>query len=174
MWSSCFCSKLIQNFSNYLKHLPEVSVDTRFSSIMLEKCLVLLEKCSVWLENFFKINARDRSVIARNFPMLEMLDHFFARDRSDRKFKIKYCARDRSDRKFQCSKCSRSMFLQLGLNSKSKQRDVLLRLVHIRPGLKSSRDSNSFMSDFLSNMIRLFSEGYTLFTRQKTLHYFLV
>ena len=45
----------------------------------------------------------------------------------------------------------------------SKQRDVLLRLVHVRPGLKSSRDSNSFMSDFLSNMIRLFSEGYTLF-----------
>ena len=87
-----------------------VGVDSRFSSIMLEKCLVSLEKYLVLLENFFKAYARDRSVIARNFLMLEMLDHFSARDRSDRKFKIKNCARDRSDRKFQCSKCSRSMF----------------------------------------------------------------
>ena len=63
---------------------------------MLEKCLVSLEKCSVLLENFFEIYARDRSVIARNFLMLEMLDHFSARDRSDRKFKIKNCAQDRS------------------------------------------------------------------------------
>ena len=49
--------------------------------------------------------------------MLKMLDHFSARDRSDRKFKFKNCALDRSDRKFQCSKCSRSMYLPLGLNS---------------------------------------------------------
>ena len=82
-----------------------------------EKYLVLLEKCSELLEFLFKTYARNRSVIARNFLMLEMLDHFSARDRSDRKFKIKNCARDRSDRKFQCSKCSRSMFLPLGLNS---------------------------------------------------------
>ena len=113
MWFSYFCPKLIQN----LKHFIKVGVDIRFRSIMLEKCLVSLEKCSVLLEKCFKNYARDRSVIARNFLMLEMLDHFSARDRSDRKFKIKNCARDRSDRKFQCSKCSRSMFLPLGLNS---------------------------------------------------------
>ena len=117
MGFSYFCSQLLQNYSNYLKYFIEVGVDSRFSSIMLEKCLVSLEKCSVLLENFFEIYARDRSVIARNFLMLEMLDHFSARDRSDRKFKIKNYARDRSDRKFQCSKCSRSMFLPLGLNS---------------------------------------------------------
>ena len=117
MWFSYFCSKLRQKYSNYLKHFIEVGVDSRFSSIMLEKCLVSLEKCSILLEIFFKTYARDRSVIARNFLMLEMLDHFSPRDRSDRKFKIKNCARDRSDRKFQCSKCSRSMFLPLGLNS---------------------------------------------------------
>ena len=98
----------------------KVGVDCRFSSTMLEKCLVSLENCSILLQIFFKIYARDRSVIARNFLMLEMLDHFSARDRSDRKFKIKNCARDRSDRKFQCSKCSRSMFLPLGLNSNPK------------------------------------------------------
>ena len=120
MWFSYYCSKLLQNYSKYLKYFIEVGVDSRFSSIMLEKCLVLLEKCSVLLENFFKTYARDRSVIARHFDMLEMLDHFSARDRSDRKFKIKNCARDRSDRKFQCSKCSRSMFLPLGLNSKTQ------------------------------------------------------
>ena len=105
------------NIFKLMKYLQEVSVDSRLSSIMLGKCLVSLEKCSVLLEKFFKTYARDRSVIARNFAMLEMLDHFSARDRSDRKFKIKNCARDRSDRKFQCSKCSRSMFLPLGLNS---------------------------------------------------------
>ena len=105
------------NIFKLMKYLQEVSVDSRFSSIMLGKCLVSLEKCSVLLENFFKTYARDRSVIAQNFLMLDMLDHFSARDRSDRKFKIKNCARDRSDRKFQCSKCSRSMFLPLGLNS---------------------------------------------------------
>ena len=55
---------------------------------MLIKCMVLLEKCLVWLENVFKNRARDRSVIARNFGMLEMLDHFSARDRSDRKFQL--------------------------------------------------------------------------------------
>ena len=118
MWFLYFCSKLIRNYSNYLKYFVEDGVDNRFSSIVLEKCLVSLEKCSVLLEIFFKIYARDRSVIDRNFAMLQMLDHFCARDRSDRKFKIKNCARDRSDRKFQCSKCSRSMFLPLGLNSK--------------------------------------------------------
>ena len=59
----------------------------RFSSFMLGKCLVLLE-------NLFKTYAQDRSVIARNFPML---DHFSAGDRLDRKFKIKNFARDRSD-----------------------------------------------------------------------------
>ena len=113
------------NIFKLMKYLQEVSVNSRLSSIMLgkclvslEKCSVLLEKCSVLLENFFKTFTRDRSVIARHFAMLEMLDHFSARDRSDRKFKIKNCARDRSDRKFQCSKCSRSMFLPLGLNSK--------------------------------------------------------
>ena len=105
------------NIFKLMKYLQEVSVDSRFSSITLGKCLVSLEKCSVLLENFFKTYARDRSVIARNFPMLEMLDHFSARDCSDRKFKIKNCARDRSDRNFQCSKCSRSMILPLGLNS---------------------------------------------------------
>ena len=45
----------------------------RFSSFMLGKCLVLLE-------NLFKTYAWDRSVIARNFLML---DHFSAGDRSD-------------------------------------------------------------------------------------------
>ena len=44
--------------------------------VLLEKWLVLLKKCSVLLENFFKTYARDRLVIARNFHMLEMLDHF--------------------------------------------------------------------------------------------------
>ena len=123
--------KLVQKFSNQLKYLPKVGVVSRFSSIMLEICLILLEKCSVLLkkcsvllENFFKTYARDRSVIARNFLMLEMLDHFLARDRSDRKFKIQNCARDRSARKIQCSKCSRSMFLALGLNSSSPTLDV--------------------------------------------------
>ena len=100
-----------------MKYLPEIEVDSKLSSLMLEKCLVLLEKCSVLLEIFFKTYARDRSVIARNFLMIEMLDHFSARDRSDRKLKIKNCDRDRSDRKIQCSKCLRSMFLPLGLNS---------------------------------------------------------
>ena len=56
-------------------------------------------------------------MIARNFLMIDMLDHFSARDRSDWKFKMKNCAWDRSDRTIQCSKCSRSMFLPLGLNS---------------------------------------------------------
>ena len=116
--------KLVQKFSNQLKYLQKVGVVSRFSSIMLEKCLISLEKCSVLLENFFKTYARDRSVIARNFLMLEMLDHFLARDRSDRKFKIQNCARDRSARKIQCSKCSRSMFLALGLNSSSPTLDV--------------------------------------------------
>ena len=102
--------KLVQKISNQLKYLQKVGVVSRFSSVMLKKCSVLLE-------NLFKTYARDRSVIARNFLMLEMLDHFLARDRSDRKFKIKNCARDRSARKIQCSKCSRSMFLALGLNS---------------------------------------------------------
>ena len=56
----------------------------------------MLEKCSVLLENVFKNYARDRSLIARNFAVLEMLDHLSARDRSDRKFKIQDYARDRS------------------------------------------------------------------------------
>ena len=76
---------------------------------MLEKCLISLKNA-----RFF---SRIMLEIARNFLKIEMLDHFHAQDRSDRKFKIKNCARDRSDRKFQCSKCSRSMFLPLGLNS---------------------------------------------------------
>ena len=76
MWFSCFCSKLIQNYSNYLKYFIEVCVDSRFSSIMIEKCLFSLEKCSFLLENFFKTYARDRLVIARYFLMLKMLDHF--------------------------------------------------------------------------------------------------
>ena len=113
IWSKC-----TQRFSIWLKYLPETEVDSKLSSLMLEKCLVSLEKCSVLLEIFFKTYARDRSVIARNFLMIEMLDHFSARDRSDQNFKIKNCARDRSDRKIQCSKCSRSMFLPLGLNSR--------------------------------------------------------
>ena len=46
--------KLVQKFSNQLKYLQKVGVVSRFSSIMLEKCLILLEKCSVLLKNFFK------------------------------------------------------------------------------------------------------------------------
>ena len=83
----CGLNDFVQNSYNVFKYLPEVSVDSRFSSIMLRKCLVLLEKCSVLLENFFKIYARDRSGIARNFAMLEMLYYFCARDCSDRKLK---------------------------------------------------------------------------------------
>ena len=91
--------KIHTNIFKLMKYLSEVNVDSRFCSIMLGKCLVLLEKCSVLLEIFFKFYDRDRSVIARNFAMLEMLDYFSAQDRSDRKFKIKNHARDRSDRK---------------------------------------------------------------------------
>ena len=112
-----------------LEVFVRISVDSRFSSMVLGKCLVLLEKCSVLLEIFFKTYARDRSVIAQNFLMIEMLDHFCARDRSDRKFKIKNCARDRSDRKFQCSKCWRSMFLPLGLNSSRNVRSSMFEFV---------------------------------------------
>ena len=130
-----------------------LTVDSAFSSIMLEKCLVSLEKCSVLLENIFKSFAQDRLVIARNFPMLEMLDHFFARDRSDRKFKIKYCARDRSDRKFQCSKCSRSMFLQLGLNS-------IPYLIATRHAVKVTNFSFQTMQDFNLSIQKYFGIGY--------------
>ena len=87
--------KILTNIFKLMKYLQEVSVDSRFSYVMLGKCLVSLEKCSILLENFFRTYARDRSVIARNFAMLEMLDNFSARDRSDRKFKIKNNARDR-------------------------------------------------------------------------------
>ncbi len=128
MCFSYFWSKCTQRFSIWLKYLPEIEVDSKLSSIMLKECLVSLEKCSNLLENFFQTYARDRSVIARNFLTIEMLDHFSARDRSDRKFKIKNCARDRSDRKFQCSKCSRSMFLPLGLNSNSGSNYLYLSL----------------------------------------------
>ena len=55
MWSSWFCSKFMQYFSNYLKYLPEVSVDSRFSSIMLRKCLVSLKNCSVFSRLMLKI-----------------------------------------------------------------------------------------------------------------------
>ena len=61
----------VQKFSNYLKYLPEVGADSGFSFIMLRKCLVSLEKC-------FKKFALVCSVIASNFPMIEMLDHFSA------------------------------------------------------------------------------------------------
>ena len=44
-------------------------------------------------KKLFKIYSQDHSVIAQNFLMIEMLDHF--------------SAIDRSDRKIQCSKCSR-------------------------------------------------------------------
>ena len=115
----------IWSLSEYCQNHLQLRLELELRPIMLEKYLVLLEKCSVLLENFFKTYARDRSVIARNFLMLEMLDHFSARDRSDRKFKIKNCARDRSDRKFQCSKCSRSMFFPLGLNSNLKELSLL-------------------------------------------------
>ena len=70
------------NQYNYLKYFIKVAVDSRFSSLMLEKYSVLLR-------NFFMPFARDRSVIAQNFAMLEMLEYFSARDRSYQKFKIK-------------------------------------------------------------------------------------
>ena len=105
------------NIFKLMKYLQEVSVDSRFSSIMLGKCLVSLEKCSVLLENFFMTYARDRLVIAPHFAMLEMLDHFSARDRSDRKFLIENCARNCSDRNIQSLKCLRSLFLLLGFKS---------------------------------------------------------
>ena len=53
-------SKSIQNYSNYLKYLIKVGVDSRFRSIMIEKCPVLLKKCLVLLENFFTTYDRDR------------------------------------------------------------------------------------------------------------------
>ena len=80
-------NKIHTNTFKLMKYLPEVSVDSRFSSIMLGKCLVSLEKCSVLLEKFFKTYARDRSVIARNFLVLEMLDHFSIKDSLSRHVK---------------------------------------------------------------------------------------
>ena len=49
---SNFCSKCIQFFSNELRYLPEVCVDSKFSSIMLEKCLVSLKNARYCLNIF--------------------------------------------------------------------------------------------------------------------------
>ena len=77
MWFSYFCSKLIQKYYNYLKYFIKVGVDSRFNSIMLEKCVVSLKECLCLLEKILNPNAQDCSVIARNFSYARIALQFF-------------------------------------------------------------------------------------------------
>ena len=98
----------------------KLELKSRFSSIISNrKFLVFLQKGLILLENFFKAYARDHSVIAQDFLMLEMLNNFLTRDRSDRKFKIKFVLTIARIQKFNARNArNQSMFLPLGLISK--------------------------------------------------------
>ena len=128
--------KIHTNIFKLIKYLPEVSLIAD-SALLCSENVWFRSKNARFCSKIFLTYARDRSVIAWHFAMLEMLDHFSARDSSDPKFKIKNCDWDRSDRKFQCSKRSRSMFLPLDLNSSWHSDHLLqftdtylLRIIH--------------------------------------------
>ena len=63
----CAFHSFVQNVHKYFQidsSICQIGVGSRYSSIMLEKCLVMLEKCSILLEKFFKTYDRDRLVLA--------------------------------------------------------------------------------------------------------------
>ena len=89
---------IIHKYSNWWKYLQEVGVDSWISSLMFEKCLILHEKCPVLVKVFFKTYAWDCLVLAGNFVIIQMRNHFPARNRSDQKLKIRNYARNAGDR----------------------------------------------------------------------------